>query len=269
MQEVLGLVKKLVNEKKKLPFSLYSSKQEQLILSAPIIKPLIIFVLSGEKQLGSSGEIVCPQGSFVFLSNSPKIDMRNIPHEHDEYVAVLIEFDYQDFVQFKQAGVSQKNYFQGEIHDILKTTLMQLIEWSLVSPPETWHFRRQEILQLLYCLGYADVGAIARNPSLGHRIHDIISHDVSIAWNMKRLSTQLAMSESTLRRKLIAEEIDILSLIRQTKLGYGLHLIQTTMEPIGLIAEQCGYHSQSKFTSKFKQLFGITPTELRKTRTHK
>jgi AraC-like DNA-binding protein len=32
------------------------------------------------------------------------------------------------------------------------------------------------------------------------------------------------------------------------------------------VAERCGYQSQSRFTDKFKQFFGVTPTELRKTR---
>ncbi|WP_462154574.1 helix-turn-helix domain-containing protein [Pseudoalteromonas piscicida] len=50
------------------------------------------------------------------------------------------------------------------------------------------------------------------------------------------------------------------------KLGHGLHLIQTSYEPIGLIAEKCGYSSSSRFTDRFKQLYGLTPSALRKTR---
>ena len=105
-------------------------------------------------------------------------------------------------------------------------------------------------------------------PSLSHQIHEIISENISGDWCVDRLATKLAMSESTLRRKLIAEGTSIQAVRDRTKLGYGLHLVQTTMEPVGRIAEHCGYQSQSRFTDKFKQLFGITPTELRKTRMH-
>jgi AraC-like DNA-binding protein len=74
------------------------------------------------------------------------------------------------------------------------------------------------------------------------------------------------MSQSTLRRKLQVEGSSLQAIKDRVKLGYGLHLLQTTMEPVGIIAEKCGYYSQSRFTDRFKQLFGLTPTELRKTR---
>ncbi|WP_084683746.1 helix-turn-helix domain-containing protein [Psychromonas hadalis] len=46
----------------------------------------------------------------------------------------------------------------------------------------------------------------------------------------------------------------------------GIHLLQTTHFSIGLISEKCGYQSQSRFTDRFKTLFGLTPSELRKTK---
>jgi transcriptional regulator GlxA family with amidase domain len=52
----------------------------------------------------------------------------------------------------------------------------------------------------------------------------------------------------------------------RARLSLGLHLLQTTVEPIGIVAEKCGYHSQSRFTERFKTHFGLTPSELRKTK---
>ena len=67
MNELIYSAKKALLENKRLPFSVYSSVREQYILNAPVINPLLIFVLSGIKQLGKNGEIVCPAGDFVFF----------------------------------------------------------------------------------------------------------------------------------------------------------------------------------------------------------
>ncbi|WP_432722834.1 AraC family transcriptional regulator [Jeongeupia wiesaeckerbachi] len=265
MHALLEAAKKASHEHKPLPFSVYSSVKEQRILNAPIAKPLMVFVLAGIKQLGKDSEITCPAGRFVFLSNNTNIDMRNIP-DVNAYCAVLVEFEYCDFDQFKDAQKGTRNYFQGEIDTALATTLQQFIEWSMFAPSAAWHFRRKELLQLLYQSGYEDVCAIAAPPSLSHRLHGIINDDISADWPVERLAAKLAISESTLRRKLQAEGSSIHAIVNRAKLGHGLHLVQTTMAPIGRIAERCGYQSQSRFTDKFKQLFGITPSALRKTR---
>ena len=60
------------------PFSIYTAVADQSILNVPIIKPLLICVLDGRKELGA-GQATVNAGEFVFLSNTPNIDMRNIP----------------------------------------------------------------------------------------------------------------------------------------------------------------------------------------------
>lgn len=247
------------------PYSVVASIREQYILNTPVIKPLLIFVLSGVKHLGRDGEIVCPSGTFLFLSNAPNIHMRNVPE--GEYFALLIEFEYSDFDPFRNRSPSQRrDHFQGTMDDSLRQALHQFIDLPRFVPPELWPLRRQELLGLLYLSGYQDVGAIIEHPSTAHRLHDIITQDIQCDWTLAHLADKLALSEPTLRRRLKAEGISIKTILSRARLGYGLHLVQTTLEPIGRIAERCGYPSQSRFTDKFKSLFGITPTELRKTR---
>ena len=84
--------------------------------------------------------------------------------------------------------------------------------------------------------------------------------------NTEYFCQSLAMSESTLRRKLKNEGTGLQQIKDQVTLGLGLHLLQTTEQSIGLIAETVGYQSQSRFADKFKARFSLTPSELRKTR---
>lgn len=268
------------SEHKPLPFSVYSSLEDQHLSNVPIINPLLICVLGGMKQLGISStednvsaDKICGDGEFIFLSNTPNIDMRNIS-QNSGYCALLIEFQYDDFRQFYQHATNTVSYFKGSISDLLSNTLLQFVEWSEYAPSELWCYRRQEILQTLYHSGHQQVCAIAEPPSLTHKVERMVA--LNMQQNTDRepgsditsemVADNLTMSESTLRRKLAAENSHFQAIKDRVRLGFGLHLLQTTELPIGLIAEQTGYQSQSRFTDKFKSLFGLTPSELRKTR---
>ncbi len=248
-----------------LPFSVYSSVHEQRIVNVPIIKPLLICVLDGSKKLGGQGEIECPTGSFVILSNRPGINMRNIPGDA-EYLALLVEFEYDDFNCLPPRGARSEPFVQGEIGPALQKTLQQFVEWSAFAPQAMWPVRRQELLQLIYHLGHTQVGAVVEAPSLSHKLHGMISANFAEDITADALAARLALSESTLRRKLAAEGATLQAIKDRARLGYGLHLVQTSFDPIGRVAERCGFLSQSRFTDKFKQAFGVTPSELRKTR---
>jgi AraC-like DNA-binding protein len=265
MNNLISTIKETSKLTRPLPFAVYSSVKEQHIFNVPIIRPLLILVLSGVKQLGKDSEVVAPAGNFVFLSNSTSQNMRNIPND-EEYLALLIEFDYIDFAKIKKNSIKPNKLLQGQISIELKKTISQFIEWSHFAPSEMWSMRKQEILQLMYYSGIEDITSIAQAPSFGHEINSIISKDLSVDIPLEILCSHLAVSESTLRRKLKGEGTSLQEIKDQAKLGLGLHLIQTTLEPIGIIAGHCGYQSQSRFTDKFKHLFNITPSELRKTR---
>lgn len=248
-----------------LPFSVYTSYKEQIITNIPVIKPLLIFILSGTKQLGLADAVECPVGSFVFLSNHPKIDIRNIPLQK-EYFAIIIDFEYDDFKSLPRHSMPHKKYVQGEINPVLKSALHQFIEFSAIAPPKVMQLRKRELLEIIYHSGYLDVCHIAESPRLSEKVHTMLSNDIAFDWPIDLIAANLFMSASTLRRKLKSEGITIQDIRNSARLGYGLHLLQTTQFSIGSIAEQCGYQSQSRFTEQFKILFGMTPREIRKTK---
>ncbi|WP_413665566.1 helix-turn-helix transcriptional regulator [Microbulbifer sp. CNSA002] len=265
MHELKQLAKQILKESKNLPFSVYSSHREQNIFSVPIVNPTLICVLDGCKELGGDRQKSCSTGEFIFLSNSPKIDMRNIPGD-SEYFALLIEFEYNDFDRLTLARNKEEKYFTGDIDSTLELALHQFMEWSSSVPFDLWHIRRQEILQTLLHLGYQEVASVFESTSVSQKLYKIISENPAADLRVDMLASKLSMSESTLRRKLNSEGTSIKVIIDDIRLGLGLHLLQTTFEPVGRISERCGYKSQSRFSDKFKRSFGITPIELRKTR---
>ena len=254
MCDLKAAVSSAVEKNVPLPFSAVTSIADQYILNVPILKPLLICVLGGSKELGGN-HVRCQQGDFIFLSNTPTIDMRNISQQDSPYFALLIEFEYSDFDVFETHSRKSAEYFTGKISDLLQVTIRQFIELAPDLPEELWALRRREILQLIRHMGYEEVSSIAEPPSLGHKVESIISIDLQQDLSAEEVAGRLAMSDTSFQT--IKDRI---------KLGHGLYMLQTSDTPIGLVAEACGYQSQSRFTEKFKVMYGLTPSELRKTR---
>lgn len=263
MNNLIDIAKKTFKKQSHLPFSIYSSHQEQIITNVPIIKPLLIFILNGEKQLGKSKPIECRSGTFVFLPNSLRVDMRNIPHQ-EQYFAVLIDFEHEDFAELPTESVPRAEYIQGDINSVITTALLQYIEFSSLAPAKVMKYRKRELLEILYHVGYTEVSNISETLGLSEKVHSMISNDLTFEWPVDLIASNLFMSASTLRRRLKNEGENIQDIRNRARLGHGLHLLQTTQFNIANIAEQCGYQSQSRFTEQFKILFGMTPREIRK-----
>ncbi|MFT7412251.1 MAG: AraC-like DNA-binding protein [Paraglaciecola sp.] len=273
MQTLISTIKNTISEiseEKKLPFSVYSSVHAQKLLNVPIAKPLLIMVLKGHKELGKNNEITCLSEHFIFLSDSPAINMRNIPKDN-AYFALLIEFDYEDFMGIPHGknptnSNSITDYFIGKITPTLKNCLQQLVESACWAPETLWPLRKKELLMLLHHLGHENIISMMGKPKVSHQVHELCQENEFDKLTNEYICQQLAMSESTLRRKLKLEGTSIQAIKDRAKLGLGLHLLQTTKTAIGIIADKCGYHSQSRFTDRFKSHFGLTPSELRRTK---
>ena len=265
MENLIGVVKRAMKQNTLIPYSVYTSKKSQHLLNVPVIKPLLIVVLEGQKTLGNKGGVTLSSGDFIFISDSPETEMRNIP-QGKQYLSLLIEFDYSDFEGLKITPPNKDKYIVGKADSVFQQCLSQFVEWSYHAPAHIWHMRRKEIIQLLCYMGFEKVLSMAANTKVSQKLHDIISKQLQLDLSVKSLSIELSMSESTLRRRLGSEGSSVQAIKDQVKLGHGLHLLQSSALSIGLIAEKCGYQSQSRFSDRFKHRFGLTPSALRKTR---
>lgn len=261
---LLENVKRVMEVNRKLPFAVYSSISEQKLFNVPIAKPLLVVVIRGEKEIGNQHPFICPADHFIFLSDSPAMNMRNIPKDK-AYLSLLIEFDYADFDDIPVHVEEQVDYITGAITPALTACLQQFIDSSTWAPESIWPIRKKEILALLYHSEYRGLASMKGKRKISHRLYDLVQRHQFRDITVDDICEHLAMSESTLRRKLKSEGTSVQEIKDRARLGYGLHLLQTTHDSIHFIAEQCGYHSQSRFTDRFKGHFGLTPTELRKT----
>ena len=254
-----------IEKQQAYPFAVYTSLKEQRLLNVPITKPLLIVLLKGEKELGNNRELKCQSGDFIFLSDSPSVHMRNIPDEQ-EYCALLIEFDYQDFEGLQTNKLAYPTFCSGRTEPVLENTLLQFVQSVSWSPRQLWSSRKREILQILCHMGYKQVLSMLGKSQTSYRLLELFNVKGFGDASINDICDHLAMSESTLRRKLKAEGTSLQEIKDQARFGLGLHLLQTSHYAISLIAEKCGYTSQSRFSERFKERFGLTPTELKKTK---
>lgn len=264
MVTLLNTVKNTLNTQREQPFSVYTSIKEQKLLNVPISKPLLIVVLSGDKKLGVDNELTCHAGEFIFLAGSSSINVRNIP-KAKEYFALLIEFDYKDFSGLQINTTNKSEYLVGKLTPDLENCLQQFVEASMWAPEKLWSQRKREIILLLCHMGHDKILTLLGNIQLKDRLHEMFISQGFRELNAEDICEHLAMSESTLRRKLKLEGTSVQETKDQARLGLALHLLQTSRQSIGVIADKCGYQSQSRFTERFKGRFGLTPSELRKT----
>ncbi len=265
LNPIITLARQALQSRSDLPFSLYSAQKVQTLANVPVAKPLLIIILSGTKQLGDHEQAQYGEGEFVFLSNHSSIDMRNIPSPN-EYCALLIEFDFDDFAPYPVNQGSLTPYLDGKMPHLMEQSLTQLLHFATLAPHPLINRRKNELLDVLYHSGYAQLGKLAQAPNVSAKVFSLIQSDLQRDWTLDVLSEQVYLSPTTLRRKLKAEETSIADLKSRARLGHALHLLQTTSMRIGDIAQQCGFHSQSRFTDQFKRRFSMTPRELRKSR---
>lgn len=264
MKKLIKSLQSINTQDTNLPFAVYTCKQNQFLRRLPILKPVLVLVLQGAKEIVEEKNVTCSEGNFLFLAGNTEVTLNNIP-KSGSYLSLMIEFEQHDFDILPTTATTGKTSFIGNQSAALTTCISQYIQWETKLPQEILELRRKEILMLLNLQGYSDVASMRGHLSTTNILVDMFKEDLATRWSIKDICHKLATSESTLRRQLRSENTSFNDIQTQVKLGYGIHLVQTTKLPILTIAEQCGYQSQSRFTESFKKRFGITPIKLRKT----
>ncbi len=87
---------------------------------------------------------------------------------------------------------------------------------------------------------------LSSNPGQEHKIEIVAEHFFT--------------SRATLNRKLAAENTTFRQVLTHVRMLHALALMQKTRSQLS-VALACGYKSESRFSNRFKQTFGLTPRE--------
>jgi AraC-like DNA-binding protein len=121
-----------------------------------------------------------------------------------------------------------------------------------------------EMLIVLGISGHLSPLLAHANGELSMRLQLLLMSDPSANWLQHEVAMQFCMSTATFRRHLAAQGQTFRAILDDVRMAHALNHLQTTHRRIEDIAQACGYSSASRFTTRFRQRFGLSPKVLRK-----
>ncbi|NVK43211.1 MAG: helix-turn-helix transcriptional regulator [Oceanospirillaceae bacterium] len=98
------------------------------------------------------------------------------------------------------------------------------------------------------------------NTSMSENIARYLSVSPGDEHKVETVAKHFSMSRATLIRKLSMENTSFRQILTEIRMGFALGLLQQQHQLLN-VALACGYQSQSRFSSRFKQQFGISPKQ--------
>lgn len=227
----------------------------------------LVLVREGTKGIGDGTTL--PAGAMLALRAGTACDIGNLPDPASgRYWATLLVFPPDMVADFlahypllaKEAEAAPYRVLPPE-PDFFATArrAAEGLGNGAVSDVMARH-RMMEVLVGLTERGVVwPVGA----PTTERHLRQLIGARPGWPWSAADAARSLGVSEPTLRRRLAAEGTSFRAVLAEARLVHGLTLLQTTRCPITQVALDCGYESPSRFAARFRDRFGLSPSELR------
>ena len=251
-----------------------SCYKPQKISKVTFSKPAALLVVSGSKEIElASRRFVAKTGELLIVPADTEFWIAKFPDPVSGlYQGLGFRFDIETVQEFQRSygrGLESWNLssnWHAPVSEAALEWIIQWLDWSSKYPPSL-HVQRHRLVELLLLLAQAGLAGnilVSRNPSWRQRIGQMIGVDPARAWRCQELCRMLGVSESAMRRHLRVEGTSFRDLLEETRLMSSLVLVQETSFTISRVADAVGYRSQSRFTDRFKERFGLTPTMLRR-----
>lgn len=229
---------------------------------------LLFFIQSGSKRVidAEKQEIIAETGDILIFPSETMVTMENRPIMENDYRALGIAYSNDSVLSvFSDKTTSTR----PEIQLVRKNThnlsmLVTHIEQTLKLENLDEAIRTHRLLEPLVWLKSQGLQVpIQIEESILSSVRKIIEADLSYSWTSKEVASQLAISEPTMRRRLSKNQQGFAKILLNTRLEYGLSLLQTTTASISEIAYESGFKTPSHFADVFKKRFGIQPKNIR------
>lgn len=281
LESILKLVQATVQRASKnqeeLPLSKFGAinvRSRQRIAEVPFLFPTLVMVIRGEKSIYyGNDELLCSPGDYLAIPAPSTYDVVNEPVDaYTSFLALYLHFDFnlverfRRLYQFEEAPITDFGSIHIDGNDLLDSAVFHYLE-ILNQPKIDSQIVEHRLIEILLCLVKNCNSAhllMSMSPKWSDRVYSLLLSNPSKVWLVKEVCDVLSVSESTLRRNLRGEDTSFRDILDEIRMGQALSEVQFTQLPISMIAENCGYASFSQFTSRFRQRFDTTPTQLRR-----
>lgn len=236
-------------------------------------EPCIMLIVSGQKRIyDKKTSYNISAGSIISVPGHSSYSFENIPDDQNIFRALLIPFE-PNMVEIINNAYFKNNTvlnIQSKLHvyNCDENTEQSIVHFLNCQNDVLIKTHRLIEILLNLCSQNPELLSYSQTELLWHdKVRSILRTELSHQWEIQDICKLLFISESTLRRHLTSENTSFREILFDLRLSSSFMLLLKTNSPVYHIASECGYQSVSRFTSNFKNKFGLTPTDLRKTMT--
>lgn len=110
----------------------------------------------------------------------------------------------------------------------------------------------------------SQMSRLHQDQSMSFKIRDLVKSTKNFKLSLEEAANTLAISKSTLIRKLHLEGETFKSLVEEMKKDYATYMLKKTPYKIDVVSMQLGYDEVANFNRAFKRWFNCTPGRFRK-----
>ena len=267
-----------------MDFASIQAQRLQHIRRVQILAPAICHVQQGHKIVYWQGQRfeVTPQHLLIFPAGAV-VDIENHPGPQ-LYKAEIVSFPLAFIQQYQlkqQSAISQSDGPSAGLHahgesnsqpagltlpldntlSFSWNTLITAVQQQLLASLQQHH--AEGLLLAMQGTPQLQLLLTVNQQQLRHRLQQMFLQKCDYDWQLSDAAQRLYLGESTLRRKLAEEQTSFKQVLDEVRFAVALGMLQTTQLPISHVAERCGYQSASRFAVKFRQIYGLAPSEIR------
>lgn len=251
---------------------MFVTSTEQTIRKVPMFRAAICHVRHGKKSfLWNEKKYEADHKKLALFPAGQELEIVNSPGVMG-YKADMLCFSpsYIDSFRRRYADIIAKYPYEKKSNNLCIDAVPLLLDKfdncikaiHENTNPSLLQHTADGLLLALVVLGEISPLLFNRNDLIKLRVEQLLLSQPGANWRFKYVADYCNMSESTLRRHLKNEGTSFLEILDSVRLSAALFMLQTSKKQIGIIANNVGYQSTSRFSLKFKSRFGLSPKEI-------
>jgi AraC-like DNA-binding protein len=241
----------------------YCALSRERLLAVRLQRPIVGTVVSGAKEVwrGDVPERL-PAGTLFVLPAQIDLDIVNEPDERSGlYRSLILEIDPDD-VPLLASPSSSRQSLPGGCSVPLRVDLVEAMVHAaraISEGPAAATIRSARLAELLALLHDVPAARPLFDQSTGERVARLVRAEPGRRWSAAMIAERLAMSESTLRRRLAAEGRSFAAVLRAERMEAARRLMDRGAAS-GAAAFAVGYTSRTHFARAYRAAFGGNPS---------
>ncbi len=253
-----------------LQLSHIHTRQWYSLRQVPVLLASLCYVEQGSKlvSIAQKSESIT-QNQLLLLPARHEFEIVNRP-DQGAYRASMLSFSADYLIGFKQRyqGLLATEA-EASLRLALPVTATLLRHWREVHSALTEHASLARQVHaadgLLLCLQEAqalDYWLSSPLQDWPEKLEQLFMLQAWRDWTLESVAQHFHIGASTLRRHLQKHQQSFSQILERVRMAIALQRLQTSNLAIADIASQVGYHSASRFSQRFRQRYGVPPSQV-------